>query len=41
MRLEFDRLPAETQMNILNDISKETYNNMSSGEQEQWTECRG
>ena len=41
MRLEFDRLPAETQMNILNDISEDTYNSMSLGEQEQWTECRG
>jgi hypothetical protein len=41
IRLEFDRLPAETQMNILNDISEDTYNSMSLGEQEQWIECRG
>ncbi len=41
-RLEWDRLPAETQMRLMDEgIHRDNYENMSIGEQGQYKECRG
>ena len=42
MRLEWDRLPAETQMRLMDEgINKKRYEQLSRGEKEQYKDCRG